>query len=291
MKTRRSVARRAAAALLLLLLFWMASQLGSQVPWVVALGTSVHTLGLGDYSADSVSPLAPLSLQILDEARADAGIPPALPTPATTPSSTPRPTPRPTPTPTSTPTVTPTPTPTPSPTPTPTPTPTPIPSSGITGAVTDAAAASPIAGAKVQALTSSTTTDARGWYTLTLGPGIYSVTASAGGYVAQTQTVTVLAGTWVTVNFPLKPAPAAITGTVVSKLTGLGISGATVSLSPGGLTATTGANGAFTFPSVNPGTYTLTVTAPLYTSATKTVSVDEGQTLTLTIRLRTILGP
>src|SRR5437879_686606 len=73
----RSVARRWGAALLLLVLFWTASQIASRVPQVVALGTSVHTLGLGDYSADSLTSLAPLSMQVLGEARADAATPSA----------------------------------------------------------------------------------------------------------------------------------------------------------------------------------------------------------------------
>src|SRR5437016_14237615 len=101
MKRERSFARRASAALLLLLLFWTASQLASRVPWIVALGTSVHTMGLGDYSADSLTSLAPLSMQILDEARADAGTPSASSTPAAVTTSPLRPTPLPAPTPTS----------------------------------------------------------------------------------------------------------------------------------------------------------------------------------------------
>jgi carboxypeptidase family protein len=81
-----------------------------------------------------------------------------------------------------------------------------------------------------------------------------------------------------------------ITGTVVANLTGLAISGATVTLSPGGLTTTTNGSGAFTFPSVQPGSYTLTVSAALYTTSTQTVSVTSGQTLTVTVRLRTVAG-
>src|SRR5947207_4203298 len=110
MNRARSFARRGGAALLLLLLFWAASQLASRVPWIVALGTSVHTMGLGDYSADSLTSLAPLSMQILDEARGDAGTPSASSTPVALPTTAPTPTP----------TVSPKPTPTPSPTPTPT---------------------------------------------------------------------------------------------------------------------------------------------------------------------------
>src|SRR6202171_1365394 len=116
MKRGRSLARRSGAALLLLLLFWTASQLASRVPWIATLGTSVHTLGLGDYSADPLTALAPLSWQGLDEARADAGTqsagsPPATSPPAPSPITSLRPTP--TPTPTSTPAPTPTPRPTP----------------------------------------------------------------------------------------------------------------------------------------------------------------------------------
>src|SRR2546429_5544816 len=105
MNRARSFARRGGAALLLLLVFWAASQLASRVPWIVALGTSVHTMGLGDYSADSLTSLAPLSMQILDEARADAGTPSPSSTPPAFPTTAPRPTPTPLPAPTPTPTV------------------------------------------------------------------------------------------------------------------------------------------------------------------------------------------
>jgi iron complex outermembrane recepter protein len=81
-----------------------------------------------------------------------------------------------------------------------------------------------------------------------------------------------------------------ITGTVVANLTGLPISGARVSLGPGSLTATTNGSGAFTFPNLKPGTYTLTTSAALYTTSTQTVSVTAGRTETVSIRLRTILG-
>jgi len=82
MKRVRSFARRASAVLLLLLLFWTASQLASRVPWITSLGTSVHTMGLGDYSADLLTSLAPLSPGVLNEARADAGTPSGSSTPA-----------------------------------------------------------------------------------------------------------------------------------------------------------------------------------------------------------------
>src|SRR5437879_12733058 len=117
MKRARPFARRASAALLLLLLLWTASQLAARVPWIGALGTSVHTMGLGDYSADSLTSLAPLSMQILDEARADAGTPSASSTPSALPITALKPTPTPLPAPNPTPSSTPQPTPPPTPTP------------------------------------------------------------------------------------------------------------------------------------------------------------------------------
>ena len=80
-----------------------------------------------------------------------------------------------------------------------------------------------------------------------------------------------------------------ITGTVVANLTGAAISGATVSLSPGGLRTTTNANGGFTFTNVTPGTYTLTVSSGLYQTSTQSVTVVAGQTWSTTVRLR-LLG-
>ena len=75
----------------------------------------------------------------------------------------------------------------------------------------------------------------------------------------------------------------------MANLTGLPISGATVTL--GSLTTTTNGNGAFTFASVVPGSYTLTVGGVLlYTTSTQSVSVAPGQTVTVPVRLRTLLG-
>jgi hypothetical protein len=46
----------------------------------------------------------------------------------------------------------------------------------------------------------------------------------------------------------------------------------------------------FTFPSVTAGRYTLTVSATLYTTSTQTVSVAADQTVSVTVRLGTLLG-
>jgi hypothetical protein len=77
-------------------------------------------------------------------------------------------------------------------------------------------------------------------------------------------------------------------GTVVANLLGLPISGATVTL--GSLATTTNGNGAFYFPTVNPGSYTLTVSAPLYTTSSQTITVTAGKTETVAVRLLNLLG-
>jgi uncharacterized protein YfaP (DUF2135 family) len=80
----------------------------------------------------------------------------------------------------------------------------------LTGQVTDASNAAPIAGAlvTVQGTGQSDTTDASGNYTILNVPaGSRTVTASAAGYISSTQTTTVSDGGTTTLNFALSPAP------------------------------------------------------------------------------------
>jgi thermitase len=85
----------------------------------------------------------------------------------------------------------------------------PAPTTGsITGKVTDAADASPIAGATVSDGTRTATTDATGQYIISGVPeGSYTVTASAAGYSASSQGVSVVAGQTATANFALAQLP------------------------------------------------------------------------------------
>ena len=80
----------------------------------------------------------------------------------------------------------------------------------ITGVVTSSADGSPIAGANVQADSGqSDTTAADGSYTLTDVPaGTHDVTASATGFVSQTQSAAVTNGGTTTLNFSLVPVAA-----------------------------------------------------------------------------------
>ena len=121
--------------------------------------------------------------------------------------------------------------------------------------------------------TRTATTDATGKYTVTGVPdGAVAVTVTLAGYTPATVTDTVSGGGAVTQNVGLTPA-AVVSGVVFNDLNGNGtqdagepgLSGVTVTIDAGGsapLTATSGANGAFTFTGVPNGFHILTVTAP-----------------------------
>lgn len=83
------------------------------------------------------------------------------------------------------------------------------------------------------------------------------------------------------------PAAAIIGGHVLDSQTLLPIVGATVSVSPGGKSALTDANGNFSI-SVYPGTYTVTASAATYDSANQTVTVLSGQKASISFRLVSI---
>jgi hypothetical protein len=282
----------------LALLFWTAGVIGSAVPRISLLGINIHGLALADYGRDPARPLAPLGQQIIMEARADATAgrpapkgeasptPSALSSPTPTSSLSPGPSPTPPPGPSATPTPNRTPTPSPSPSPTPS---LPIPAGGIEGVVQNASNSAPLAGALVATAGASTRTDASGTYRLTLPAGFYSVTASAPGFLAQTQNAAAVPGMFSTLNFALRPTRAAIRGRVVDAVTCavscVGIVNATVSLTPGGLTAITDAMGAFSFPALDPRTYTLTASATGYVTAARTVSVAPGEEASVTVQL------
>jgi hypothetical protein len=275
----------------LALLFWTAGVIGSAVPRITVLGTNIHGLALANYGRDPDQRLAPLAQRIITEARADAATgrpaPKGSATPSAEPSLLPPPPPS-SPSPGSSPTPTPSATATPSPLPLPVPT-LPIPAGGVEGVVQNASNSARIAGALVETAGASTRTDSSGTYRLTLPAGFYSVTASAPGFLAQTQNAAAAPGMFSLLNFALRPTPAAIRGRVVDAVTCalscVGIANATLSLTPGGLTTTTDAMGAFAFPALDPRTYTLTASATGYVTATMTVSVAPGQEVSVTVKL------
>ncbi len=132
------------------------------------------------------------------------------------------------------------------------------------------------------------TTDANGKYNLpSVPPNTYTGVASKlpGFSNSASQSATVTANSVSKVNFTLQPGPGTVTGRVISAVTGLPISGATVYFLSGSplafvKTVTTDANGIYTT-AVTAGSYTLTATASGYgNSAPVTALVAGGQTVT-----------
>jgi hypothetical protein len=91
----------------------------------------------------------------------------------------------------------------------------------------------------------------------------FTVSGSKTGYITSsgnsTGGVVAYDGT-ATVSFALTPAPASLTGTITDSVTGLPIPYITVTLTPGGYSATTDASGTYTIASMSQGTYTATLT-------------------------------
>ncbi len=161
----------------------------------------------------------------------------------------------------------------------------------ITGIVTDSSS-KPVAGASVVFTPSgggsvqTATTDTNGSYTLSnVPPGTYTGTASLSGATATSGAVTVTSGATLTVNFKLAPGAGSATGRVVDT-NGNPIGGATVFFNGGGLpataTATTGANGVYTFPagSLPSGSYQVSATAPTFGASTPVLVVITSSTVT-----------
>jgi phosphatidylinositol-3-phosphatase len=157
------------------------------------------------------------------------------------------------------------------------------PASSISGTVTDSVTQAPISGATVSYSGGSTTTNGSGGYTMTnVAPGTYTVTASATGYTSQSAQVSVTAGMTTTQSFTLVPPPGRITGTVTDSVTTAAISSATISYggADGSGSTTTGTDGTYTLDMVPEGSYTVSVSAPGYTTQSAPVSVAPGATTT-----------
>ncbi len=143
------------------------------------------------------------------------------------------------------------------------------------GHVTDGISGNPIEGATVHALHEDgfawdTQTDATGYYTMTVGAGIFEVTASHPLYVPTTVTgVEVITDTLTTQNIVLIPRGKLI-GYVTDFDNGFPLVGATVTASDGTV-ATTLDNGYYEM-YLEQGTYTVTATMQDY--APEAVSVD-----------------
>jgi hypothetical protein len=148
----------------------------------------------------------------------------------------------------------------------------------LAGTVTDALTGLPFAGATVSYAGASTVTNSSGAYNLAKAPlGTYQLTAAAGGYSSQSQSVTVNPATTTAQSFSLAPLPGSISGVVSDARTGLPLSGATVSYSGG--QAVTDAAGAYSIDPVAEGSYSVSAAANGYADQAQSVSVGPGQSV------------
>ncbi len=267
------------AAMAIALLLLVVGQASANVPPLLVFQADVHGLTIGDYHGDGQA-LAPLSQRVIDDANRDvmstpvsSGSPSSTATPAEPVAASPVPS---------------QPLPTTAPTPAPTPTPTPIsptvPTGSITGAVQDSQTSVGIANALVSLSPTavSTVTSSDGAFSFASVPaGTYTVTASATGYQTASASLTVTAGHNANINLHLvSTVPSgSVQGVVKSLATGKAVPGATLILTPGVLATVTDSTGYYGFPSVTPGTYTLTVTAAGYQSYSQTITVASGHTV------------
>ncbi len=158
----------------------------------------------------------------------------------------------------------------------------------ITGQVTDLATHAAIVGATVSCTCQgiNATTNGSGNYSfLNVAPSTtYSMTFSASGYGSQTiNNVVVTAGQAKTVNEALSSLPGVISGNVTDATasTHPALAGVSVSCTCQGTAVPTDGSGNYSFPSVAPGTYSLTFTDSGWVTLTiNGVAVTAGNTTT-----------
>ena len=169
------------------------------------------------------------------------------------------------------------------------------PTATITGTVVNAETNEPIAGASISVDTvASTTSGLAGEYTLTVPIGIYTLKASASGYYDWSSTIDVSSeGTYI-IDIPMTPIPppspkptSTITGTVTD-VEGNVIAGATVTANS--YTTITDENGKFSL-TVEPGIYTVKVSAEGYKEWSQTIDASVAGTYVISPVLEKAVAP
>ncbi|QHE62502.1 hypothetical protein FHE72_16855 [Rossellomorea vietnamensis] len=164
----------------------------------------------------------------------------------------------------------------------------------IQGTVIDADTMTAISGASVQAVNNqnvvvaSTTSNGSGQYSFTsLTPGSYSLIFTANGYATQTLGAIVVSNTVTIVDASLSRLAGALVGTIQDP-NSAAIPGATVTVFQNNIqisTVVTDANGQYMVPGLPPGSYSVVVSAPNYTTETVAAMIESGQTTTLNVTL------
>jgi hypothetical protein len=156
----------------------------------------------------------------------------------------------------------------------------------LDGTVTDANTSLPIAGVAITAVWSgggswSDTTDANGYYNMTVPIGLYDITASKFAYVTQTVIgVEVFDGATTTQNFALVPAPSfTVSGTVKDASTNAPLAATVEVLNTPIAPVTTDPGTGFYSVAVPAGTYTFRASAALHQPVEQQLVVDGNKTL------------
>jgi hypothetical protein len=146
----------------------------------------------------------------------------------------------------------------------------------VTGKVTNTAGA-PIAGASVSSGGNGAITGSDGVYTLQLPGGTATLTVALGGYQSASESVTVTAGqTTQAATLQIQPVnPGNVTGSVVNS-GGTGLSGASVTA--GGLSTTSAADGSYALNNLPAGQTTIQASLTGFQSGSATVIVVAGTT-------------
>jgi len=166
---------------------------------------------------------------------------------------------------------------------------TPGPKGTVAGRITDSISSAPIAGAHVSVKLGAPTyavvndgfSDNDGYYAVTAPASTYSVAAFANDYLAGNWSgITVSLNQTTTVNFSLDRV-CTLTGTVTAAPGGAPLEGvqieATLAYPTVKRTATTGADGKYSFNELLPGSYTVVASKPWYTTQTHNLTLAVGE--------------
>ncbi|GMK42639.1 hypothetical protein PCCS19_56990 [Paenibacillus sp. CCS19] len=172
----------------------------------------------------------------------------------------------------------------------------------VTGIITNAQTGAPLAGALVEALDnrnsilSTAITAADGSYTLSsLAPASNDrLRVSADTFVTQVIGFSITAGQTRTINAALSPVAGTLTGTITDSATGAPLAGASIRVfTSEGITlqtTSTAADGSYTIPSLQPGSYSVVIMDEGYAGRTIGALINAGAVTTLNVALQQLAG-
>jgi PKD repeat protein len=147
-----------------------------------------------------------------------------------------------------------------------------------------------IVAATVTAGLSSATTNALGYYNMTMAAGTYDVTADAAGYQAGSQSAVVIANETTTLNFTLLSSSGTLRGHVYDAVSGNPLAGAVISVRMGEASKLTTSNdtGAYQFLVLEAGAYSVNVSKTGYETKSATATITVGNQTVLDISLEPV---